>query len=312
MGIKGVYIMRTKEYLKEMIQSYSLPKINGHIHTHLCDGQPVMTVENIAKEAEKEGFELIILTPHFHQQVSDGMTTLYHDTDEMMILKLRDEIDTYEKKVGKIKILLSTEADILNVQGNLSVKISKEVEEALDLVTPTINYHPLLPLETVAATDIKKADEYHMSGRYREIFPEGYDAGYILETYYETAKNAILNCEYPAMLGHFFAPHSIAGEKHSWFELDEAYLPMMKKCTEDMLLACAKKKAMLDITGIHFMNGITPREQAKKDGFLYEFQKFTLQKCREYDVPFCAGSDAHNLPRIAECKLYEEIFEEYI
>lgn len=304
--------MKTQEQLREIIASYPFSKINAHVHTHLCDGQPVMTVENIAAEAEKQGFELIILTPHFHKLVFDGKTTLYHDTDEKILIKLREEIDVYERKGGKIKFLLSTEADILNVDGELSLEISKEAEEALDLVTPTVNYHPLLPLETVAATDIKQVDMFHSSGRYQELVPKNFDAAYILKTYYEAATNAVLKCKYPAMLGHFFAPHSVADEKYTWFEVEESHLPMMKKCTEKLLSACADTKTMLDITGIHLMNGTTAKEQPIKDGFLYEFQKFTLGKCREYDIPFCSGSDAHNLPRIAECKLYEEIFSEYI
>lgn len=304
--------MKTREELREIIAAYPFSKINAHVHTHLCDGQPVMTVENIATEAEKQGFELIILTPHFHKLVSDGRTTLYHDTDEKILIQLREEIEVYEREGGKVKFLLSTEADVLNVDGELSLEISKEAEEALDFVTPTINYHPLLPLETVATTDIKQVDIFHSSGRYREFVPKSFDADYILKTYYEAATNAVLQCKYPAMLGHFFAPHSIADEKYTWFEVEESQLPMMKTCAEKLLLACAETKTMLDITGIHLMNGTTAKEQPIKDGFLYEFQKFTLEKCLEYDIPFCSGSDAHNLPRIAECKLYEEIFSEYI
>ncbi len=304
--------MRTKEELAEIIKSYPVSKINAHVHTHLCDGRPNMTVENIAKRAEIEGFELIILTPHFHKQISDGITTLYYDTEEDILLKLRKEINAYEENGGKIRFLLSTEADILNVNGDLSLEISKEVEDVLDLVTPALNFHPLLPLETVVASYIQQVDEYHMSGRYQEVMPKAFNALYILESYYEATRNAILKCKYPAILGHFFLAHSVSGKKHSWFEMDEAYLPYMKEWTEQLLKICAQQQVMLDITGIHFVNSTTAQEQATKDGFLYEFQKFTLEKCREYNIPFCAGSDAHNLPRIAECKLYKEIFSAYI
>lgn len=271
-----------------------------------------MTVENIAAEAERAGFGLIILTPHFHKMVSDGRTTLYHDTDETILLQLREEIEFYEKNRGKVRILLSTETDILNTDGELSLTISKEAEMALDMVTPTINYHPLLPLETVAATDIKQVDLFHGSGRYRELVPKQFDTSFILQTYYETAINAVLKCKYPAMLGHFFAPHSIADKKYTWFEVEESHLPLMMEYTDKLLLACAKTQTMLDITGIHLMSGITAMQQSEKDGFLYRFQRFTLDKCREYGIVFCPGSDAHNLPRIAECKLYKEIFAEYI
>lgn len=304
--------MKTQKQLREIIAAYPFYKINAHIHTHLCDGAPTMTVENIAPEAERAGFELIVLTPHFHKQVSDGCMTLYHDTDENILLQLRDEIDFYKKHNGKINILLSTETDILTIDGDLSLAISKEVENALDFVAPTINYHPLLPLEMVAATDIKQVDRFHSSGRYRELIPKEFSADYILQTYYEAAINAITKCEYPSMLGHFFAPHSIADKEYTWFEVDEAYLPMMMDATDKLLRTCAGIQAVLDITGIHLMNGTTPTEQPLKDGFLYQFQRFTLEKCREYGIPFCPGSDAHNLPRIAECKLYKEIFADFI
>lgn len=304
--------MKTQKQLREIVTAYPFYKINAHIHTHLCDGAQTMTVENIAPEAEHQGFDLLVLTPHFHKQVSDGNMTLYHDSDENILLQLRDEIDFYERRKGKVKILLSTEADVLTVDGDLSLTISKEVEHALDFVTPTINYHPLLPLETVAATDIKQVDAFHSSGRYRELVPEKFDAAYVLQTYYEAATNAIAKCEYPSMLGHFFAPHSIADKKYTWFEVEETHLPMMKEYTEKLLRICAERQALLDITGIHLMNGTTAAEQPLKDGFLYEFQRFTLEKCREYGIPFLPGSDAHNLPRIAECKLYKEIFADFI
>ena len=55
-------------------------RIDAHVHTHLCDGKPEMTIENIAREAEFKGFDSIILTPHFHKKVTDGERELYEET----------------------------------------------------------------------------------------------------------------------------------------------------------------------------------------------------------------------------------------
>lgn len=74
--------MLTKETLHHIVNSFPKETINSHVHTHLCDGRPDMTVANIAARASEKGLKLIILTPHFHKQVTDGETTLYTDSDE--------------------------------------------------------------------------------------------------------------------------------------------------------------------------------------------------------------------------------------
>ena len=97
-----------------------------------------MTVENIAHHAAEKGLECIILTPHFHKRVSDASTTLYEDSNEDIFLALREEIDCYEKRNGTVKFLLSTETDILSLDGEISLDISAAAENALDLVSPTL------------------------------------------------------------------------------------------------------------------------------------------------------------------------------
>ena len=75
--------------MREIIKSTSFCKIDGHIHTHLCDGKPEMTVESIARKAEEVGLSLIILTPHFHKKVSDASATHYDNSDAEILKKLR-------------------------------------------------------------------------------------------------------------------------------------------------------------------------------------------------------------------------------
>ena len=126
-----------------------------------------MTVKNIAQKAIQNGMKLIILTPHFHKKVSDKTAALYEDTNEEILIQLREEIDSLDKEFGdKLTILLSTEADILNTNGETALNISKIGETALDLITPTVNYHPLLPLKAVEVTYSRCIEEIHKSGIY--------------------------------------------------------------------------------------------------------------------------------------------------
>jgi hypothetical protein len=158
----GGRYMKTFAELNEILKKYPHGSVNSHIHTHLCDGKPEMTVQNIAQKACEHGIELVILTPHFHKKVSDSTATLYEDSDENILIALREEIDSYHKNSdGKVRFLLSTEADILGVDGITSLNDSSAAEDALDLVTPTVNYHPLLPLKAVEVTYGKCIEEIH-------------------------------------------------------------------------------------------------------------------------------------------------------
>ena len=47
------------------------------------------------------------------------------------------------------------------------MRVSKEAEEALDLVTPTVNYHPLLPLKAVEISYGRCIRQIHDSGVYK-------------------------------------------------------------------------------------------------------------------------------------------------
>lgn len=287
--------MLTYQELREIISSVPKEKINSHVHTHLCDGRPDMTVANIAAKAEERGVELVILTPHFHKQVTDGVTTLYEDSKEEIFVQLREEITAYEQSGGKVRFLLSTEADILSVDGTAVLPQSERVLRSLDLVTPTVNYHPLLLLEAVAVTHNREIDDYHESGRYGELEELAGGHGVIVEAVYEAEANAIRKCPYPAMVGHFFCCHTIPRRKYSWFAFEEADQEIMYKGLEKLLAVCVEKSAMFDLTGIHFAPGVDEAEQQRKDGFLYEFQKYTMDRCRELGIPYAAGTDAHGL-----------------
>lgn len=48
--------MLTCKKLHEILNAFPQEKINSHVHTHLCDGRPDMTVANIAARAEERAW----------------------------------------------------------------------------------------------------------------------------------------------------------------------------------------------------------------------------------------------------------------
>lgn len=301
--------MKTVRELRAILDAYPWTRINAHVHTHLCDGKPEMTVRNIGRAARLAGIGLVVLTPHFHRQVADASETLYTDTDETILLRLREEIQDYASQDGETRFLLSTEADILSQDGDMALP-SAAAEAALDLITPTLNYHPLLPLRGVRLTYGRDRDGLHQSGEYARMAQAAGGISAILECLYATQANALRRSPYPAFLGHFFAAHSFATE-YNWFGAREEHLPLLKAGAEKVLDACEATGAMVDITGI-ILSGRTPAQQREKDGFLYEFQQWFLAACRVRDIPYFPGSDAHSLSGVGESRCYGEIFEDVV
>ena len=294
--------MKTANELKAVLKSPC--GVDSHVHTHLCDGAADMTVENIGKEAEKKGLRVVVLTPHFHKCVSDESETLFTDTSEDILLSLREEIDAFHRH-SDVTVLLSTEADILNLDGDTSLSLTEAGERALDLVTPTLNYHPLLPLKFVHLTYGRDCNALHESGEFQEAAEKAGGIPHLLETMYEAEANAIEKCPYPAMLGHFFAAHNLHPDRFSWFGAKEEHLPLMKNGCRKLFQALQEKNAMVDLSGIH-LKGATAEEKAAQNGFLTEFQRYAVFLCKEMEIPFYFGSDAHRLAKIGSEWEYPE------
>ena len=115
--------MKTVAQLHEILRKHDFRKVDLHIHTHLCDGEPDMTVENIANQAMEKGLTCIVLQPHFHKQVSDETATLYTDTDEDFYVDTKDDWDINDR-VG-IKI----EPKNLNIEKFIEVDEEETEEE---------------------------------------------------------------------------------------------------------------------------------------------------------------------------------------
>lgn len=299
--------MKSYDELKKIMGAYSWRQMNVHVHTHLCDGKPEMTVANIAAQAKRDGVKLIVITPHYHKQLQDSEMVLYEDTQESIFIRLREEINDYDKKVGEVCFLLSAETDIVSVDGVLSMTPTPAIEEALDFIMPTLNFHPLLPLRAVGVTEPVGRERLHSSGEYAAMVEKSGGMEHIITTMYDAQANAIQKAPYQAMLGHFFAGHSYNGP-YNWFGLCKEHLPLMKDGAERVLQACNSVGAMVDITGnrMNDRNVIGKRESL---GFLFEFQQWFLNRCRELELVACPGGDAHDLSRISGTWFYEDLYE---
>lgn len=287
--------MKTFKEINDILSAS--PRVDVHVHTHVCDGATDMTVENIAAVAKERNIGTIVLTPHFHKQLSDETFTLYTDTDEQILLQLREEIDDYQKH-GDVKFLLSTETDILSLDGDLSLLVSKETEKALDLITPTMNFNPILPYNMVLLTMGKSRDILHENGEYARAAEKVGGVTAVLEAMYECEANAILRSPYPSMLGHFFSAHSV-NTQYSWFGMQKEHLPLMKRGAVKVIEACKQKKAFIDITGLG-LKDITVEQKKQKDGFLYNFQKEFIADCKAAGVSVFPGSDSHKLTKVGK------------
>lgn len=298
--------MLTVEKFHEIMSKQPFNKVDVHMHTYLCDGQKDMNVRNIGEKAIERGMKLVILTPHFHKHVEDETASLYEDSKDSMFLTLRQEIEEFYREHGdQLTILLSTEADILTYEGETALRLSKEAEDALDLVTPTVNYHPLLPLKAVEISYGRCIAQIHESGLYQSYEDKLGGKEKVLRTMYETEINTINACPYPMMLGHFFAAHTFYAVegKYSWFNLQPEHMELMKEGAAAVVEACAKKGAMIDLTGVH-VGRLTMEEKYEKESYFLEFQKWFVKLCREKGVLVFPGSDSHGVATVGEIEYY--------
>ncbi|MBI4029984.1 PHP domain-containing protein, partial [Candidatus Berkelbacteria bacterium] len=116
-----------KHNLPNLIQQKDI-KGDLQMHTNWTDGKS--TIEEMAKEAKKMGYQYIAITDH-----SKGLS-IAHGLDGKKILKQIEEIRKAEKKIGGIKILAGTEVNI-NADGSLD-HLDKTLEK-LDVVIAAVH-----------------------------------------------------------------------------------------------------------------------------------------------------------------------------
>ena len=310
--------MKSVAELREIINHFKPMEMNAHVHTHLCDGTHEMTVDNIAREACAKGIGLTILTPHCHHLLKEGDFSLYWDTDPCIFERLREKIETYQKKDGRVRFLLSSEVDILSMDGGISMEPSRQIECNLDMITVTMNFHPGLSIRSVELSYYHRIRELYDSGEAQKLMDTVGGKEKAMRMAYSAQASAIRSCPYPCALGHFWISHNSCFDGYNWSGLVESDLDAMKEGAAEVLDALHRRGGMLDVTGIQ-----DPDQQWLKDlglnrkvvepaGFFREFHRWVLREAEKLEIPVLCGSDAHALDTIGRSRIYQEYFNELL
>jgi len=121
-----------------------------HIHTHFSDcawkdGEPEMTVRNIALAAEKAGYETIGLCDHIHKF-----------TDRALLHDLRRELRETQTNV---EILLGCEADVLSPA---ELTIDEEFAASLDFVALAFTHYQVPWVQIPLSVDPHVVAQHNM------------------------------------------------------------------------------------------------------------------------------------------------------
>jgi len=120
----------------EVALKHKLPKllelsdIKGDLHVHSNWSDGFMTIEEIAKRAQKMGYEYVVISDH---TVGLGIA---RGLDEKRLLSRQKEIEKVQKKYPKVKLLSSVE---VNIKANGDLDIKDWMLEKLDIVTASIH-----------------------------------------------------------------------------------------------------------------------------------------------------------------------------
>jgi DNA polymerase (family 10) len=120
----------------EAAQKGRLPKlvqeseIKGDLHVHSKWSDGVFSIEEIAKAAQKRGYQYVAICDH------SKSLKIAHGLDESRLMKQMEEIDHLNKKLKGFQILKGTEVDILT-DGKLD--LPEKILEKLDIVVGGIH-----------------------------------------------------------------------------------------------------------------------------------------------------------------------------
>jgi DNA polymerase (family 10) len=120
----------------EAAQEHRLPKliqeleIKGDFHVHSKWSDGTSTIEEIARAAQKQGYQYVALCDH------SKSLKIAHGLDESRLMKQGDEIDRLNEKSKTFRILKGTEVDI---QADGKLDFTERVLEKLDIVVAGIH-----------------------------------------------------------------------------------------------------------------------------------------------------------------------------
>ncbi len=143
-----------------LAQKHSLPNlivqtdIKGDLHMHTTYSDGLASIEEMAQQAKRVGYEYIAITDHTeHLKVAHGM-------DEKRIRTQLEEIDTLNEKLDGITILKSAEVDILE---DGSLDMPQSMLKALDLAVCSVHTKFNLSREKQTKRILKAMENPHFS-----------------------------------------------------------------------------------------------------------------------------------------------------
>ena len=143
-----------------LAQKHSLPNlivqtdIKGDLHMHTTYSDGLASIEEMAQQAKRLGYEYIAVTDHTeHLKVAHGM-------DEKRIRTQLEEIDTLNEKLDGITILKSAEVDILE---DGSLDMPQSMLKALDLAVCSVHTKFNLSREKQTKRILKAMENPHFS-----------------------------------------------------------------------------------------------------------------------------------------------------
>jgi len=120
----------------------TLDDIRGDLHMHTKDSDGKNSLREMAAAAKARGYIYIAITDHTKH------TTVAHGLDEKRLSNQLDEIDRLNDEIGGIRILKSSEVDIL---ADGSLDLSGSILKRLDLAVCAVHYK--FELDAKAQTD---------------------------------------------------------------------------------------------------------------------------------------------------------------
>ncbi len=116
----------------------TLPDMRGDLQSHTRDTDGTATLEEMAEEARRLGYEYLAVTDHSKK------VAMARGLDETRLAEQVRRIDRLNGRWSDFRILKSCEVDILE---NGSLDLPDSVLQELDLVVASVHYHRGLPRE---------------------------------------------------------------------------------------------------------------------------------------------------------------------